>query len=402
MLHHPSTTNRYVIPDMPSADELLPYLRQIDANRWYSNFGPLVTQFEDRLTLHLTTPEDAAANGKLHLTTLTTCYHALQIGLQLFRLPPNAKVLIPAMTFPACPLAVQHAGAEPVLADVDEETWQLTPAIARRIAAKTPVHAVMPVAVYGVPVPTKEWDTFSEETGIPVIIDAAAALDAQSIPKHGLIAFSLHATKPFSVGEGGVLAGRRPDWIEEARRIANFGTHLRITQRDGSNAKMSEYHGAVALAQLDRWPDIKQRRQKMFAEYRHIIESMGLRLSFQTNIEKAIASVLMLRTEEPCATRVINSLNAQGIAAHSMYLPPLYRHPHFANLAVANGSGEILQGNSPIEAKMTLMKQCEALQQTLFGVPFHAFLNGHDMDAVVRATANAMGHAFTTRTSQTR
>ena len=110
----------------------------------------------------------------------------------------KANVLVPAVTFPACPLAVRHAGAEAVLADVDAESWQLTPKTAWRAAENMPIHAVMPVAVYGVPVPAKEWDQFTEDTGIPVIIDAAAALESQELPKKCLVAHSLHATKPFS------------------------------------------------------------------------------------------------------------------------------------------------------------------------------------------------------------
>ena len=107
MLSAFAKTNRYVIPDMPSADELLPYLRQIDANHWYSNFGPLVGEIEKRLTAHLAKQDikGHGGNGVLALTTLSTCYHALKIGLQLFRLPSDAKVLVPAVTFPACPLA---------------------------------------------------------------------------------------------------------------------------------------------------------------------------------------------------------------------------------------------------------------------------------------------------------
>ena len=38
-----------MMPSLPTADELLPYLRRIDANRWYSNFGPLVSEFESRI-----------------------------------------------------------------------------------------------------------------------------------------------------------------------------------------------------------------------------------------------------------------------------------------------------------------------------------------------------------------
>src|ERR1700722_8869493 len=165
------TLNRYVIPDMPSADELLPFLREIDANRWYSNFGPLVSRFEEQLSAYLASCGDNARGGDIHLTSVMSCYHALQIGLQLLHLPKKANVLVPAVTFPACPLAVRHAGAEAVLADVDAESGQLTPKTAWRIAEKMPIHAVMPVAVYGVPVPAKEWDQFTEDTGIPVIID---------------------------------------------------------------------------------------------------------------------------------------------------------------------------------------------------------------------------------------
>ncbi len=382
--------NRYVIPDMPSADQLLPYLRQIDEKRWYSNFGPLVTQFEKRLTAHLSALDKNAQAGPLALTTLMTCYHALQIGLQLFRMPANAQVLLPAVTFPACPLAVRHAGAEPVLADVDGATWHLTPEVARRAAEKMPIHAIMPVAVYGVPVPVEEWDKFSDDTGIPVIIDAAAALEAQPIPKKGLVAHSLHATKPFSIGEGGVLVARRSDWIEEARCISNFGTQLRIALQDGSNAKMSEYHGAVALAQLDRWDEVKQKRRDGFARFRAVIEKAALGVGFQQGIERAIASVIMLQSPATQATHIVNALTARGIAAHRMYLPPLYHHPYFANLKIVNNKGLALSGTSSLDQKVAWMENCEAMQRSVFGLPFHAFMSGDDMDYVAQTLAEVM------------
>ena len=381
---------RYVIPDMPSADELLPYLRQIDKNRWYSNFGPLVSVFEQRLEAHLSSVDRINEAGPLALTTVMTCYHALQIGLQLFRLPKEARVLIPALTFPACPLAVKHAGAEPVLADIDDATWSLTPSLARLASKKMAIHAVMPVAVYGVPLPTEEWDQFSEETGIPVIIDAAAALEAQPVLKKGLVAYSMHATKPFSIGEGGVLAGRSRALIDEARCISNFGTQNRISLQDGTNAKMSEYHGAVALAQLDRWATIKKRRFETFARYRKIIEKTGLDLSFQKNIERAIPSTLMLKSTTWQATKIVNTLNSRGIMAHRMYLPPLYHHPHFANLATINQKGEILAGASSLEQKIQHMLGSEEMHKGAFGLPFHTFLDEKSMTYLMDVLTEVM------------
>lgn len=390
MQHTRPHLGRYIVPDMPSADELLPYLRQIDENRWYSNFGPLVTQFEDRLELHLSGPEDVAKAGPLALTTLTTCYDALQIGLQLFELPEDAKVLIPAITFPACPLAVRHAGAEAVLADIDLDSWQLTPDIAQRVADKTPIHAVMPVAVYGVPVDVEAWDKFSENTGIPVIIDAAAAFESQAIPANGFVAHSMHATKPFCIGEGGILISRNADWIQDARCMSNFGTINRIAVKNGMNAKLSEYMGAVGLAQLDRWPVVKQKRHNLFTRYRAALEKSGLALSFQQGIERTIVSTLMLRTHNLSAAAVAESLNARGIFAHRMYLPPLYQHPFFVDLKVANDQGRILQGAASSTQKAALMTNCEALQQSIFGLPFHNVMDDADIDYVVRALVDIM------------
>jgi dTDP-4-amino-4,6-dideoxygalactose transaminase len=382
--------SRYVIPDVPGADAVLPYLRQIDANRWYSNFGPLVGEFERRLLAHLQSLDKATGAPPLVMTTLMTCYHALQIGLQLFRLPAGAKVLVPAVTFPACPLAVRHAGYEAVLADVDAANWQLTPAIARKVAQNTKIHAVMPVAVYGVPVDAAAWDKFSEETGIAVIIDAAAALEAQDIPRKGLVAHSLHATKPFSIGEGGVLIGRDPALMTEARRIANFGTENRITLQDGSNAKMSEFQAAVALAQLDRWQDAKQKRRAMLARYRQAVDATGCGFTFQQGLDRAIASVVMLKSPKPCAMEAIAFINTRGVFAHRVYLPPLYQHPHFAGLTVAGVDGRLLPGSVSPADKSALMANSEELLRTLFGLPFHTLLAESDIAYAMRTLADAM------------
>ena len=395
-MNHPRPQlDRYVIPDMPSADELLPYLRQIDSNRWYSNFGPLVLWFERRLTEHLAAREaaaDTARYGDIHLATFMTCYDALRIGLQLFHLPPKAHVLVPAVTFPACPLAVQHAGAVPVFADVAMGSWQLTPEIARRVAAKMPIHAVMPVAVYGAPVPTEAWDDFVEETGIPVIIDAAAAFESQGVPRKCLVAHSLHATKPFCVGEGGLLVCRRPDWIDEARCLSNFGTRRRITEENGSNAKMSEYHAAIGHAQLDRWPQVKERRHAMYLRVRAAIEQAGLDLAFQEGVEKGIVSVLMLQTRGRFAVGIVNELNRQNVMAHRMYLPPLYHHPHFSHCEVVNHEGDNLSGNRDLSRKAALMTVCETMEKTLFGIPFHAFLDDEDIAFMVKLLTHESNH----------
>ncbi len=376
---------KYLISDLPKADELLPHLRRLDGYRWYSNFGHLVHEFEQRLKDLLTSADLYPAYGAIHITTMVTGYHALEVGLKLLKVPKGGKVLVPAVTFPACPLAAQFAGAEAIVADVDPTSWMLTPEIARRVAKKTKLNAVMPVAVYGVPVPTTGWDDFTNDTGIPVIIDAAAAIETQQIPRQGLVAHSLHATKPFGVGEGGLLVGRDPQHILDARIYSNFGTYDRIACVEGSNTKMSEFHAAVGLQQAERWAGIKVKRREIFELYLKHLKPLMEHFVLQPGIEKATVSTLMLRFYKPIAAEILAYGKANNIAFHKMYLPPLYHHPHFTDIAVANTDGKVLSGKERLERKVTHMLNSEAMFQHIAGVPFHPFMAESDVVHVVGA-----------------
>ena len=371
----------YLIPDMPSADDILPYLRRIDATRRYTNFGPLVLEFENKLRTHLRHADRLQKAEEISLVTVCNGHQALEIGMRVMGIGAGHHVLVPAITFPSCPLAIQHVGAEPVLGDVDSNSWTLTPQIARMIVAKTPINAVMPVAVYGLPLPTEEWDTFSSDTGIPVLIDAAAALEAQQIPRHGLVMHSMHATKPFGIGEGAVLVSRDTALIEQIRRHENFGTQMRIAYDDGSNGKMNEYSAAVGLAQLARWEDNKRKRRKVLALYREQLAPLSAHLSLQVGLETTVASLLMLRLKAPIANKLCAWFEGKGLAVHRTYMPPLYRHPHFATLSVAGSDGTV----GPIDGEKrtaAVMQNCESLTRSVIGIPFHPFLIESDIAVV--------------------
>jgi dTDP-4-amino-4,6-dideoxygalactose transaminase len=364
-----SPLSHYMIPDMPTAAEVLPWLQQIETNRWYTNYGPLVQAFEQGLQARLQAANPAVAFA---LTALATGYHALELGLRVLALPDGGQVLVPAVTFPACPLAVQHAGLVPVLADIDHTTWQLTPDIARRAAAHNRLAAIMPVAVYGVPVDVAAWDQFTVETGIPVLIDAAAAFEAQPVPQHCLLAHSFHATKPFGIGEGGALIGA-PERIAAARQLSNFGTVARIAHSCGMNAKLSEYHAAVGLAQLARWDVAKARRVAVLALYQAALGSQGARL--QSGLAAAVPGLLMLNCAPLAAPELMLALAKRGMATHQTYLPPLYRHPAFVALSRVNGAGFLTE----------LCPEAETLTQHLLGLPFHLQLRAADVAACVHS-----------------
>lgn len=387
----PGSAGRYLIPDLPSSDDLLPYLRRIDAARWYSNFGPLVSEFEQGVQDLLSRADSHSNWGRISLTTLSSGHHALEVGLNILGMHAGKRVLLPAVTFTSCPLAVLNAGAEAVLADVDALHWTLTPEIARRVAARVKIDAVMPVAAYGVPLPASGWNEFTEETGIPVIVDAAAAIESQQIPRLGLVAHSLHATKPFGVGEGGILVSRDSDAISSARTYANFGMIDRICHSSGSNTKMSEYHAAVGLAQLRRWDDVKQRRSLVLDLYKRHLSSMAGSVWLHPLIDQVVTSCLMMLLRAPIAERVADEGKAVGLGFHRTYLPPLYHHPRFSHLSVVDGLGMELPAAASYEHKREHMRNSERLREHLIGVPFHPFIESADVAGVIRFLRTQLG-----------
>jgi dTDP-4-amino-4,6-dideoxygalactose transaminase len=236
---------------LPRAEQILPYLREIDENQWYSNFGPLNQRFEARLAEHF----GVSAGGVLTVSSATA---GLQIALARAnpaRPRPEAACAIPAFSFPAAAAVATTAGFTPVFADVGDDSWSLTPGAVASLGPNTDVAAALPVSFFGVPPDIAGWENFARETGAAVVVDAAWCFDSL-VPGTVPSVVSLHATKVFGIGEGGVIVCTDPDTIEQLRAMANFGMGRdRVAQfAQGGNAKMSEYAAAVGLAALDSWP----------------------------------------------------------------------------------------------------------------------------------------------------
>src|SRR5690606_3869348 len=194
-------------PRLPSADQLLPYLRPIAAARVYTNFGPLVPEFEQRVAAELSLPVAALASASSGTAALVG--GILASAGQATAARPLA--VMPAYTFVATALAAEQCGYRPCLADVDPQRWMLDPGALLDHPALDQVGVVLPVAAFGAAVPQAPWQEFRDRTGIPVVIDGAASFEAAcAAPWRNLgdipVAMSFHATKSFGMGEGGCAA----------------------------------------------------------------------------------------------------------------------------------------------------------------------------------------------------
>ena len=133
-------------PLLPTAHQIVPYIERIDANRWYTNLGPLCLELEGRIAGKFEMPAE-------NVVTLANATVGLTIALQTAGARPGTHCLAPSWTFPASIHAIVAAGMTPCFVDVDADGL-LTPEIARRALAELslPIGAVMPVAVYGQPI----------------------------------------------------------------------------------------------------------------------------------------------------------------------------------------------------------------------------------------------------------
>lgn len=315
-------------PQLPMTAELVPYLQRIDAARWYSNGGPLVNELEQRLALH-------CGDGETAVASVANATIGLTLALLACDLPAGSLCMVPAWTFAASAHAIVLAGLVPWIVDVDETSWSLTAEMARTFLRDAPGHvsAVMPVSPFGQPIDFTAWESFREETGVSVVVDAAAMFDcvrASSVPA----VVSLHATKALGVGEGAFIISTDVRFREEVLKRANFGFWgTREATARSLNGKMSEYTAAVGLAALDRWQTIRADFIRVAQRYRAAFQNSSDVAMQEGFSDEWISATTIVALERGGAEQVGRQLLAQGIGTRRWWGAGLHRHAAFANCA---------------------------------------------------------------------
>ena len=354
-------------PRLPSADRLLPYLRRIDEARWYSNFGPLVKAFEQRLA--------ARFAGETSVVTVVNATQALTLALKAMDLPRGSLCALPAWTFVATAHAVVQAGLVPWFLDVDFETAMLDPETARAALRTAPgrVSAVVPVCAHGAMPDLEAWLAFREETGLPVLLDAAAAFDQAADARLPTVV-SLHATKVLGIGEGGFFAAQDKALAARVRQMTTYGfAGSREAQVLATNAKLGEHAAAVGMAALDSWP--ADRLQVCFAAQRlRSALTLAPAIVFQPGwgVEWA-TSVCVVRTPEDGAAAAVAALEAQRVETRRWWGDGCHTSRAFSHFP------------------RTELPATERLARATVGLPFAVDLTAEEVTRIAGGLARAFG-----------
>ena len=323
--------------NLPPWDELEAAFRGIFERRYFANHGPLVRELEARIATLL---------GVKHAVCVTNGTIALMIMAAALEL--EGEVIVPAFTFPATAQALVWAGLTPVLCDVDPATHMvseatLAPCITRRSAAILAVH------LWGRPCSPAKLEDFAAKYDLKLIFDACHAFDGASDGRRiGTFgageAFSFHATKVVSGGEGGCVTTNDDRLAARLRTIRSFHpseTLAPVPKR--MNGKMSEAQAAMTLLGLDHLPEnVAANRRRHEAFRRGLAGIPGIELLTYAPEERNSHQYVVLEvdSEESGIDRdlLLDVLAVENVICRRHFSPGLHRIPALAEFAASTGT----------------------------------------------------------------
>jgi dTDP-4-amino-4,6-dideoxygalactose transaminase len=310
-------------------------------NSGWIGTGPRVAQFE---------ADFAAYKGILQAVALNSCTAALHLSLLAADLGPNAEVVTTPLTFCATVNAIIHAGAMPVLADVDPATMNIDPnEIERRITTHT--RAIVPVHFAGRPCDMDAIMDIARRHNLKVIEDCAHAIETEY--KGGKVGtfgdfgcFSFYVTKNIVTGEGGMVLAKRDEDNARIKMLGLHGMSKDAWKRFGDEGfkhyqvvacgfkyNMMDIQAALGIHQLKRVEAYWQKRAQIWDRYIAAFADLPVGLPSPVEVGTRHAYHLFTLLIDQTRTGVsreefLNHMTAQGIGVGVHYLS-IPEHPYY-------------------------------------------------------------------------
>lgn len=243
-------------------------------SRWIGT-GPRVRRFEK---------DFAAFTGATHARAVSSCTAALHLALKVAGVGSGSEVITTAMTFVATANAIIHAGAKPVLVDVERDTHNIDPdAVERAVTGKT--KAVIGVDMAGRPCDVPALQRVARQHELIFIEDAAHAIGAAYAGQRvgslaDLTAFSFYPTKNMTTIEGGMVTTHSSEWAQAIEVFSMHGLSAGAWKRysdapighyeavtAGFKYNMTDVQAAIGIRQLPRLEEWRKRRESIWERY---------------------------------------------------------------------------------------------------------------------------------------
>jgi len=322
-------------PRWPTADsrEERLLLEVLHSGRWSVSHGDKVKAFQERF---------APYQGARFATCVPNGTLALELALMALEIEPGDEIIAPGYTFIATISAGLRLGIKPVFVDIDPDSHTLDPYLVEQVLTPK-TKAILPVHLAGRPADMDGVLAVAREHGLFVLEDACQAWGAEWQGQRvgalgGLGAFSFQTGKNITAGEGGAVVTNDPELHERCWSLHNVGRlrdgawyHHEIL---GLNLRMTEWQGAVLLAQLERLEEhypLRERAAAMLASGLSDIEGLDP-LPDDPRVTRHARHLFPMRYDptrfdgQP-AKHFVEALSAEGITPVSPGYVPLHYTP---------------------------------------------------------------------------
>ncbi|MBI2547980.1 DegT/DnrJ/EryC1/StrS family aminotransferase [Candidatus Woesearchaeota archaeon] len=298
------------------------YLAECIRSGWISSAGPFIQKFEQAF---------AEFCEVRYATSCSNGTVALHLALLALGIGKDDEVIVPDLTFAATANAVLFCGAQPVLADVDKETWNLNGTqVEKKISKRT--RAIIPVHLYGNPCPMDEIMMIAKKYKLWVIEDCAespgATYRGKKVGSIGHIGcFSFYGNKIITTGEGGMCVSSDKEVIDKINILKNHG--MKPGQRYwhdivGYNYRMTNMQAAVGLAQLERFSRFLGERNRIKEKYLQLLGKKSWILPQKTTMHAQSVPWLfsvMINLPQKTPAMVLAQFSKKNIEARRLFYP---------------------------------------------------------------------------------
>jgi len=360
-------------PLLSKSKNIIKYLKEIDNNRYYSNFGPLYYKCKKKLENYLNLKKNSIILTSSGHTSLLACCYLIKK-----KNPKKKYIVVPSYSFQSNPQSILQSGFEPIFIDVNKENLCLDDKGISLVFRKyrNKIAAIMFISPFGYPIEINYLNNIQKRFRVPVIYDAADTfvnfnknkLDDSKV----FITCSFHPTKTLPSNESGMIIAQKK-YLKTINSIINFGLsdlESKETKNLGFNGKFSEYDAAILMANFS---DISEIRKILKKKINYIVHKLKnnkfIRFQYLFGSKWISLKLLIITSRKFNFKSLYKKLRL--IYKINIYKPwsylPMHKHKFFHQFE-----------------KMSL-KNTNFIEKRIFCLPFSIDCKKKDLDNLVRA-----------------
>jgi len=355
-------------------DEIMQAVTQVLETQRFV-LGPEVEQLEAEIADYV---------GCRHAVACASGTDALILALLALGIGPGDEVITTPFTFVATASAIIRAGATPVFADIDPNTYNLDPALLRQLITPR-TRAIIPVHLFGLAAEMEPIMKLASEHGVSVIEDAAQAIGAAYRGKStGTIGsmgcFSFFPSKNLGgAGDGGMITTNDDGYADRLRLLRVHGSRSKYRYEIlGMNSRLDALQAAilrVKLRHLNDWTEQRRCNAVRYASlFAHGEAGNHVALPLEPQGMRHVYNQFTIRCPERDGLR--EHLHREGVPTEIYYPHPLHLQPAFAYLRYKEGS----------------LPHAELAARQVVSLPVYPELTEDEQRMIVDAIAGFYGH----------